>query len=121
MAPRERETSEGADEAGECRACPPRRGQAAGLQACEREAERIIAAMLKAGYEGDWRAFESLISRVHGRPTEKVETRDVRQVEGLSLGEPQALRARLLREPGASASHASRRQTRRDLSQPERR
>ena len=79
MAPRERETSEGADEAGECRACPQRRGQAAGLQACEREAERIIAAMLKAGYEGDWRAFESLISRVHGRPTEKVETRDVRR------------------------------------------
>jgi hypothetical protein len=62
----------------------------------EREAERIIAAMLQAGYDGDWRAFQPLIDRTYGKPTEKVE-RKTEAVESMSLEELRVLRARLLR------------------------
>jgi hypothetical protein len=63
----------------------------------EREAERIFAAMLQAGYDGDWRAFQPLIDRTYGKPTEKVETK-TETIEDMSLDELRALRAGLLRE-----------------------
>jgi hypothetical protein len=41
----------------------------------ERRAEEIVAAYLTAGIEqGDWRALDALVSRVHGKPKETVET-----------------------------------------------
>ena len=65
----------------------------------EEQAEAIVAAYLIAGLEhGDWRALEALVSRVHGRPLERIEKREVAEVESLSLDELRALRARLLRE-----------------------
>jgi hypothetical protein len=49
---------------------------AAGL---ERNAERIVDALLEAGLKGgDWRALEALINRVHGKPTERHEDVTIR-------------------------------------------
>jgi hypothetical protein len=42
--------------------------------------------MVAAGLEqGDWRALEALVSRVHGRPVEKIETTDASQPEAMTL------------------------------------
>jgi hypothetical protein len=46
--------------------------------------------------QGDWRASEALLTRVYGRPQEKLEVsqpRSVAEVEKLSLAEIRQLRA----------------------------
>src|SRR5262249_54568799 len=68
-------------------------------EALEEKADAIVTAYLAAGLEqGDWRALEALVSRVHGRPVEKVETQSVAEVKELSLTELRQLRARLLQQ-----------------------
>jgi hypothetical protein len=67
-------------------------------------APAIVSAYLAAGLEqGDWRALEALVSRVHGRPVERVEKRESGEVEAMSLDELRQLRDRLLREYPALA------------------
>ena len=67
--------------------------------AIAREAERIVAAFLKAGLEqGDWRALEALVTRHLGKPQERVEV----ETEGVNLRELsdlglQALKRKLTR------------------------
>jgi hypothetical protein len=65
----------------------------------EEQAEAIVAAYLTAGLEqGDWRALEALVSRVHGRPVERVEKHEVAEVETMSLDELQRLQQKLLEQ-----------------------
>jgi hypothetical protein len=68
----------------------------------EERAAEIVGAYLAAGLErGDWRALEALVTRVHGRPVERVEIEapaDPLGVASMSADERQALRARLLAE-----------------------
>jgi hypothetical protein len=64
----------------------------------ERRAEEIVAAYLTAGIEqGDWRALDALVSRVHGKPKETVETIQRSQTEEAWAGmTPEERRARLI-------------------------
>lgn len=39
----------------------------------EEKASEIVAAYFAAGAKGDWRALEALVTRVHGKPVERVE------------------------------------------------
>jgi hypothetical protein len=60
----------------------------------ERAAE-ILGAYMKAIEAGDWRASESLLTRVFGRPHERLEVevpKTVEEVNELSLREIMALR-----------------------------
>jgi hypothetical protein len=44
-------------------------------RATEEHAGEIVAAYLAAGVErGDWRALDALVTRVYGKPVERVET-----------------------------------------------
>ena len=40
----------------------------------EKEAANYVDTMRKAASEGDWRALETWVTRVHGKPVERVET-----------------------------------------------
>lgn len=63
----------------------------------EAKAKQIVGDMLAAGEGGDWRAYESLITRVHGRPTERVESVGTTgNVGDLSKADRARLRAELL-------------------------
>lgn len=62
----------------------------------QREAQPIARALTAAAKAGDVRAAELLLTRVHGKPVERVETST--SVEGLGLEELRALRDRLLAE-----------------------
>jgi hypothetical protein len=64
----------------------------------ERRAEEIVAAYLKAGIQdGDWRALDALVSRVHGKPKETVETVEASRTEQAIAEEPlEQRRARLI-------------------------
>jgi hypothetical protein len=63
-------------------------------EALREQSEAIVNAYRAAGLDGgDWRALEALVSRVHGRPVEKIETREAAPVESLSLEELRALTA----------------------------
>jgi hypothetical protein len=64
----------------------------------ERRSQEIVAAYLKAGIEdGDWRALDALISRVHGKPKETVETVQVSRTEqAIEAETPEQRRARLI-------------------------
>jgi hypothetical protein len=57
------------------------------------------------GEKGDWRALEALITRVHGRPVERVQTRDgTVNVRNMNPEQRQALMARVLEDhPGLAA------------------
>jgi hypothetical protein len=75
--------------------------------ATEARAGEIVSAYLEAGLgeKGDWRALEALVTRVHGKPVERVEdvsgNVDVRQ---LTPEQRQALMARVLSDhPGLAA------------------
>jgi hypothetical protein len=59
----------------------------------------------RLGERGDWRALEALITRVHGRPVERVETRDETvNVRAMTPEQRQALMARVLEDhPGLAA------------------
>ena len=64
----------------------------------EEESELIVGCFLEAIKKGDWRAAESLMHRVYGRPKEKLEVaqpQTVEEVETLSLSQIRALRGRL--------------------------
>ncbi len=61
----------------------------------EAHADEVVACFLANIREGDWRAADAFVTRVYGRPVEKVEATTER-IEGLSLDELRALRARLL-------------------------
>jgi hypothetical protein len=53
--------------------------------------------MLKAGYEGgDWRALESLVTRAHGKPVERIEQQAFGEIKSMSLDELRRLRGSLL-------------------------
>jgi hypothetical protein len=75
--------------------------------ATEQRAQEIVDAYLQAGLgdKGDWRALEALITRVHGRPVERVETRDETvNVRNMSPEQRHALMARVLDDhPGLAA------------------
>lgn len=65
----------------------------------ETKADTIVQAYEKAGAEGDWRAFEALITRVHGKPTERIETTEIGSDPRLLSVEQRAeLRRRLVAE-----------------------
>lgn len=69
-----------------------------GRQTEERAAE-IVAAYFAAGERGDWRALEALVTRVHGKPVERVEVEapaDPLGVAAMTSVERQALIARLV-------------------------
>jgi hypothetical protein len=64
----------------------------------EERAAEILGAYMKAIAAGDWRASESLLTRVFGRPQEKLELalpRSVEEVERMSLAEVRAARRQL--------------------------
>jgi hypothetical protein len=62
----------------------------------EEKAEEIVNAYLKAGLrEGEWRALDSLVNRVYGKPVERVENVDTSKPE-LTMEELEDLRSRLL-------------------------
>jgi hypothetical protein len=69
--------------------------------------EEIVQAYLDAGLgdKGDWRALEALVTRVHGKPVERVE--DVSggvDVRALTPEQRHALMARVLDDhPGSAA------------------
>ncbi len=70
--------------------------------AVEAEAETLIKAYLKGARDGDWRAADALITRVHGKPKETVEHRelptDPAKLLSMSSEELDALEAQLLGE-----------------------
>ena len=57
----------------------------------------LVAAVVKATENGDWRAGLALIGRVHGKPTERVETMN-KPFEDLTPDELDAELSRLLAE-----------------------
>jgi hypothetical protein len=62
----------------------------------EEKAEEIVNAYLKAGLrEGEWRALDSLVNRVYGKPVERLENVDSSKPE-LTIEELEDLRRRLL-------------------------
>jgi hypothetical protein len=66
-------------------------------EALEEQAEAIVAAYLTARLEqGDWRALEALVSRVHGRSVERVDKREVAEADSMSLDHLRRLRQQLL-------------------------
>lgn len=65
----------------------------------EEKASQITDAYLQAGAGGDWRALEALITRVHGKPVERVSVEaptDPLGVQAMSSAERQALIAQVL-------------------------
>lgn len=57
--------------------------------------EEIAAAFMRAVEQGDWRAAEALMTRVYGKPQERVEVsqpESVEEVEALTLAEIRQLR-----------------------------
>lgn len=66
----------------------------------ERRSVEIVDAYLVAGVErGDWRALDALVTRVHGRPVERVEVAapvDPLGVASMSQAERSALLAQVL-------------------------
>jgi hypothetical protein len=67
----------------------------------EEHAEEIVQCFLTSAREGDWRAADALITRVYGKPQEKLELS--RQVDDfdltkLSLEELREMRTRILSE-----------------------
>jgi hypothetical protein len=62
----------------------------------EEESDAIIGSFMAAIKSGDWRAAEALLTRVYGRPEQKLEVsqpQSVEEVENLSLAEIRQLRA----------------------------
>lgn len=67
---------------------------------CEENGKEVYETFLTAIKAGEWRAADSVMSRIYGRPTEHVETVDVteRPTSELTLPELEELRRRLLHE-----------------------
>jgi hypothetical protein len=77
-------------------------------RATEQRAQEIVEAYLQAGLgeKGDWRALEALVTRVHGRPIERVDTSETRtvNVRELTPEHRHALMKRVLEDhPGLAA------------------
>lgn len=66
------------------------------------DAAQIVEEMRSAGRGGDWRATEALITRVHGKPVERVDVQaGTVDVAALSPDQRRALMARVLEDhPG---------------------
>ncbi len=62
------------------------------------KALRVLERKLEADDQDSWRAAIKLIEYGWGRPREEVEVRTETQVEGLSLDQLRALRARILEQ-----------------------
>ena len=61
----------------------------------------IANELREAGRQGDWRATEALLTRVYGKPIERVEQVESVDVRSLSSEQRAAMMARLLAEnPG---------------------
>ena len=78
----------------------PARGQNAGSPLAaltvEERAEEIVGVFFKAIKDGDWRAAEALLTRVYGKPQEKLEVsqpQTLEDVERMSLAEIRHLRS----------------------------
>jgi hypothetical protein len=69
--------------------------------AVERDAEAIATELRAAGRQGDWRATEALLTRVYGKPVERVEQIESVDVRELTAEQRSAMMAKLLAEnPG---------------------
>ena len=69
----------------------------------QERAEEIIGVFFEAIKAGDWRAAEALLTRVYGKPVEKLEVKrpeTVADVEAMTLDEIRVLRASM--ENGSS-------------------
>lgn len=69
--------------------------------ALQKHAEELVLSFIKAAEKGDWRAADALMTRVHGKPVERVETvnpETPEDVERLTLEEIRALKERILSE-----------------------
>jgi hypothetical protein len=68
----------------------------------EEHAEEIVQCFLTSAREGDWRAADALITRVYGKPQEKLEVSkplaDDFDLSKLSLDELREMRNRVLSE-----------------------
>lgn len=62
------------------------------------KALRVLEAKIDANDQNSWRAAVKLIEYGWGRPREEVEVRTESQIDGLTLDQLRALRARLLAE-----------------------
>jgi hypothetical protein len=83
----------------------PRSLKDALAKALEAHADEIIASYMTAiRQDGGWRAAEALLSRVHGTPTQRIETEDkTKDVDQMSLSELVSLCSEaLLRESDVS-------------------
>ena len=69
--------------------------------AAERDALAIATELRDAGRSGDWRATEALLTRVYGKPVERVEQIESVDVRELTAEQRSAMMAKLLAEnPG---------------------
>jgi hypothetical protein len=62
----------------------------------EQESELIVGVFIEAMRKGDWRAAEALLTRVYGRPEQKLEVvhpQSVEDVENMTLAEIRHLRS----------------------------
>ena len=67
----------------------------------EADAVEIVEELRDAGRKGDWRATEALLTRVYGRPVERVEQVESVDVRSMTPEQRRALMARVLDEnPG---------------------
>jgi hypothetical protein len=76
----------------------------------EEHAEEIVQCFLTSAREGDWRAADALITRVYGRPQEKLELRqpqDDFDLSKLSLDELHQMKNRILAEHPELAEFAN--------------
>ena len=70
-------------------------------QAVERDAVAIATELRDAGRSGDWRATEALLTRVYGKPVERVEQIEHVDVRQLTGEQRAAMMAKLIAEnPG---------------------
>ena len=70
-------------------------------QAAERDALAIATELRDAGRSGDWRATEALLTRVYGKPVERVEQIEHVDVRQLTGEQRAAMMAKLIAEnPG---------------------
>jgi hypothetical protein len=67
----------------------------------ERDAQQIANELRAAGRSGDWRATEALLTRVYGKPVERVEQIESVDVRDMTSEQRSAMMAKLLAEnPG---------------------
>ena len=70
-------------------------------EAVERDADAIATELRAAGRSGDWRATEALLTRVYGKPVERVEQIEHVDVRQLTGEQRAAMMAKLIAEnPG---------------------